>query len=763
MNKYFAHSGTRSDKSDWQTLKDHLHSVAEVAEQNSRYFNANKLSYLAGLLHDLGKYTPEFQARLEGSPNKVDHATAGAKVAAEILPPPWSNLIAYAIAGHHAGLANGTGEGDGRRALKERLNLQFGRELPLLDNKTWKSELATPSIESLSPQISPNPDVDVQGFQYAFLIRMIFSCLVDADFIDTDKFYKNLEGKPLLRGGYPQLAELKLRLDDALAEMVKKSDPAKKVNQLRKEILDNARLKAQLPPGLFTLTVPTGGGKTLSSMAFALDHALAHNFRRVIYVIPFTSIIEQNAKVFRDVFGDLGDSAVLEHHSNFDDRKVANKEGAEETRDKLRLAMENWDMPVVVTTAVQFFESLFADRPSQCRKLHNITGSVIILDEAQTLPLKFLRPVMAAIDELARNYSCSVVLCTATQPALCEPDFEKGFKNVREIAPEPERLFEELSLVNVSHLGELSDDELVSRIQAKEQILTIVNNRRHAQSLFQTLKDQQTEGVFHLTTLMCAAHRSETLEIIRDRLKPENALPCRVISTSLIEAGVDVDFPCVMRAEAGLDSIAQAAGRCNRERLREKAESHVWIFKSPDWRIPPALEGLAAGMRAVLRRDFKNVLSQDAIKAYFSEVYWRKGEELDKEKILNACKNGCRKLDFPFQNIAKDFRMIDSFMLPIFIPYNDEAKALLKDLESTDEVSRVLRKLQPYIVQLPQSGFNSLRMAHLIQSVAPQRFDEQFWELVPFTANGTEVSAYDTEFGISWVEPSFIKSEMYMI
>lgn len=752
MNKYFAHSGTRSDKSDWQTLKGHLHSVAEVAEQNSRYFNANKLSYLAGLFHDLGKYTPEFQDRLEGSPNKVDHATAGAKVAAEILPPPWSNLIAYAIAGHHAGLANGSGEGDRRRVLKERLNLQFGRELPLLDNEAWKSELVIPSIESLSPQISPNPDVDLQGFQYAFLIRMIFSCLVDADFIDTDKFYKNLEGKPLLRGGYPQLAELKLRLDDALAEMIKKSDPAKKVNQLRKEILDNARLKAQLPPGLFTLTVPTGGGKTLSSMAFALDHALAHDFRRVIYVIPFTSIIEQNAKVFRDAFGDLGDSAVLEHHSNFDDRKVANKEGAEETSDKLKLAMENWDMPVVVTTAVQFFESLFADRPSRCRKLHNITGSVIILDEAQTLPLKFLRPVMAAIDELARNYRCSVVICTATQPALREPDFEKGFKDVREIAPDPDRLFEELSLVNVSHLGELSDDELVSRIQANEQILTVVNNRRHAQSLFQTLKDQQTEGVFHLTTLMCAAHRSETLEIIRDRLKPENALPCRVISTSLIEAGVDVDFPCVMRAEAGLDSIAQAAGRCNRERLREKSESHVWIFKSPDWRIPPELEGLAAGMRSVLRRGFKNLLGQDAIKAYFSDVYWRKGDELDQKQLLKACRVGASKLDFPFQKIASDFRMIDSFMLPVFIPYDNEAKVLLKELETTDEVSSVLRRLQPYIVQLPRNGFDSLQMARVIQMVAPHRFEEQFWELV-------NLDIYDAEFGISWTEPNFIKAE----
>ncbi|MEP2650663.1 MAG: CRISPR-associated helicase Cas3' [Paraglaciecola sp.] len=746
MNKYFAHSGTLPDKSDWQTLKDHLYSVAEIAEQNSIYFKANKLSYLAGLLHDLGKYTPEFQARLEGSLSRVDHATAGAKVAAEILPYPWSNLLAYAIAGHHAGLANGSREGNGRRALKERMKLRFGQELPMLDKETWVSELVVPSIESLSPEISPNPDVELQGFQCAFLIRMIFSCLVDADFIDTDKFYRNIECKPLLRGGYPQLPELKQRFDRSLEEMVKSSDPTKKVNLLRKEILDNARLKAKLPSALFSLTVPTGGGKTLTSMAFALDHALTHDMRRVIYVIPFTSIIEQNAKVFRDAFSDLGESSVLEHHSNFDDRKVKNTK----TRDKLKLAMENWDMPVVVTTAVQFFESFFADRPSRCRKLHNISGSVIILDEAQTLPLKFLRPVMAVIDELARNYHCSIVLCTATQPALCEPDFDKGFSNVREISPDPKRLFDELSLVNICHLGELSDEDLLFRVQTNHQILIIVNNRRHAQSLFQTIKKQQTEGIFHLTTLMCAAHRTATLEVVRGRLEQE--LPCRVISTSLIEAGVDIDFPCVMRAEAGLDSIAQAAGRCNRERLRDKADSHVWIFKSPDWNDPPELKGLSADMRAVLRKGHGNLLDQAAIKDYFSNVYWRKGEELDKAKILKACTDGSSRLDFPFQNIADDFRMIDSFMQPVFIRYDNEATELLTELESTDEVSSVLRKLQPYIVQIPQSGFDSLRAARVIQNVAPHRFEEQFWELI-------NMDIYDPESGMSWAEPNYMKAE----
>ncbi|PIQ01581.1 MAG: CRISPR-associated helicase/endonuclease Cas3 [Shewanella sp. CG18_big_fil_WC_8_21_14_2_50_42_11] len=745
MNQYFAHSGSDNTKTDWQSLQNHLQVVAEIAKHNARYFGAEELAYLAGLLHDLGKYTPEFQARLEGSPNKVEHATAGAKMAAEILPEPFYKLISYAIAGHHAGLANGINEGDGRRTLEARLKQTFGKELCQPDNAAWRKELTLPDVSQLVPKIRPHPDQANHGFQFAFLIRMIFSCLVDADFIDTDKFYKQLNGKTWLRGGYPELPELKQVFDAHLAEKTKNSSRSK-VNQLRQEILTTARERALLSPGLFTLTVPTGGGKTFSSMAFALDHALQHGMRRIIYVIPFTSIIEQNAKVFREAFGELGDSAVLEHHSNFDDRHIKN----EETQDKLKLAMENWDMPIVVTTAVQFFESLFADRPSRCRKLHNISGSVIILDEAQTLPLKFLKPVMAAIDELARNYGCTIVLCTATQPALCEPDFKKGFENVREIAPNPERLFEELSLVSVSHLGEVTDDELLERIQANDQILTIVNNRRHAQSLFKSLKEIQVEGVFHLTTLMCAAHRVQVLNIIRDRLKNNQA--CRVISTSLIEAGVDVDFPRVMRAEAGLDSIAQAAGRCNRERLKTKEESYVWVFKSPDWNVPPELDGLAAGMRSVLRRGYDNLLGQEAINAYFSEVYWRKGDDLDQKKLLKMCQDHAPKLSFPFQTIAKEFRMIESFMQPVFIPFNEEAKGLLEQLKNTDEVGKVLRKLQPYIVQIPQKGFESLVIAGAIQTVAPHRFEDQFWELI-------NQDIYDEEFGISWNDPTFIKAE----
>jgi len=274
VSKYYAHSGINNTKADWQSLQNHLQSVADVARHNASYFGADELASLAGLLHDLGKYTPEFQARLEGALKKVDHATAGAKVVAEILPEPFYKLISYAIAGHHAGLANGINEGDGRSTLEARLNQTFGKELCQLDNEAWRRKLTLPEVEQLRPSIKSHPEQGNHGFQSAFLIRMIFSCLVDADFIDTDKFYKQLEGKPLLRGNYPELPELKQVFDAHLAKKTK-SSPDSKVNELRQEILSTARERAQLSPGLFTLTVPTGGGKTFSSMALCFRSCFA--------------------------------------------------------------------------------------------------------------------------------------------------------------------------------------------------------------------------------------------------------------------------------------------------------------------------------------------------------------------------------------------------------------------------------------------------------------------------------------------------------
>lgn len=746
---YYAHSGALEDLSDAQTLFDHLSKVSEIAEQNAQWFGAEELAKYAGLLHDLGKYCPEFLMRLQGGKVRVDHATAGAHIAVE----RWQltgKLLAYCIAGHHAGLANGIDEGQQRSSLNERLKLKPGRDIPYLD-PVWQQEIKLP--EQLSqPKLTCHKVWP--GFQLAFLTRMIFSCLIDADRKDTNNYYRRLENKDKENVGpiYPPLPALRERFNAKLEKIQQGSatQPPKSINQLRQRILEYSRKQAELLPGLFSLTVPTGGGKTYTSMAFALDHAIAHQMRRIIYVIPFTSIIEQNAKVFREAFGELSD-ALVEHHSAFEDTKLPNNDA----RDTLKLAMESWDAPVIVTTAVQFFESLFADRTSQCRKLHNIAGSVIILDEAQTLPLKLLRPIMAAIDELALNYRCSVVLCTATQPALKKADdFINGFENVRELSPDPLALFNELERVTVKNIGVQTDEQLLAHLQEKTQVLVIVNNRRHARSLYETMSELELDGATHLTTLMYAKHRSQILEKVREDLL--QGKPCRLVSTSLIEAGVDVDFPCVLRAEAGLDSIAQSAGRCNREGNRDRKDSEVLIFQSPDWRAPPELEQLAGNMREVIRNHIGSLFSPGALTSYFNAVYRSKGDELDKKKILATHNNHCRHLSFPFQNIARDFRMIETCLKSVIIERDDDAKKLVHDLEFAENVGGIARQLQVYLVQIPEHGFKELVKVGAIKPIKQEKFGDQFWLL-------TDSDLYDDEAGLSWDNPAFMDAEKTII
>ena len=512
---YYAHSaqdelGNLLPYEHWQTLQSHSVNVGEMAAEFAQVFGAQEIACQTGQLHDLGKYSEPFNHRLHGGPS-VDHATAGAKISVERWGNVIGKLMAFCIAGHHAGLANGNGEGDNRRTLKQRLALQFGADIPALDN-LWQQEIKLPQNLSAPPL---KADAHHPFFSYAFFTRMLYSCLVDADYLDTEAFYSNLENKAVERGGYPDLNALQHNFNQFIndfrrhiAQAPAQTEAEKRnavLNRLRSEILDHAVEQAVQPQGLFSLTVPTGGGKTFTSMAFALEHAKRHGMRRVIYVIPFTSIIEQNAAEFRKAFGELGEQAVLEHHSTFDDGKLQN----EATKDKLRLASENWDAPIVVTTAVQFFESLFADRSSRCRKLHNIAGSVIILDEAQMLPLNLLLPIMQAIKELAQNYHCSVVMCTATQPAVqAENGFYRGFENVREIAPKPIALFDKLRRTTVQHIGTQTDADLLTKLGEHPKMLVIVNNRRHARSLYDQAK--HLDGTFHLTTLMCAKHRSQS-------------------------------------------------------------------------------------------------------------------------------------------------------------------------------------------------------------------------------------------------------------
>jgi CRISPR-associated endonuclease/helicase Cas3 len=739
--EYFAHSTGRRDKLNWQPLAAHLRNVGRMAAARAVIFDAAGLAEAAGLLHDIGKYTNDFQRRIAGEAVRVDHATRGAMLAVERYGS-LGHLLAYGIAGHHAGLANGAEAGE-RTALRDRLR---GTSLPpLLDH--WQQEIALPDKVSLSSSMKGHsPERGM--FQFAFLARMVFSCLVDADYLDTESFYDGIEGRSSSRDApLPALEALRDELDAYLARFRADTD----VNRIRADILTHVRQQSAHLPGLFSLTVPTGGGKTLASLAFALDHAIRHGLRRVIFVIPFTSIVEQNAAVFRSAFGALGEAAVLEHHSAF----VATPPSRDEperyqAREKLKLAMENWDTPVVVTTAVQFFESLFAARPSQCRKLHNIAGSVVILDEAQIIPLKLLRPAVAAIDELARNYRSSVVLCTATQPALQAPEFKGGLESVRELAPEPPALFRKLERVRVRHIGTLDDAALTARLRECEQVLCIVNNRRHARAVYQSLAD--LPGARHLTTLMCAKHRSAVLKEVRDMLKCGD--PCRLASTSLIEAGVDISLPTVFRAEAGLDSIAQAAGRCNRngEWSVEVSEMLIFATANDDWAPPPELKLFAQAAREVLRTHGSDPLSPQAIDAYFRQLYWQKGdEELDADNLMGLTQN-CRIDSLPLETLAVKFRMIDTVQMPVIVPYDNGAREALDRLRNAEKRGGLARRLQPYLVQLPRHGFDTLHKAGAIQPVAPERWGEQFMELM-------NLDLYDPDFGLSWEDSSFMKIE----
>jgi CRISPR-associated endonuclease/helicase Cas3 len=451
---FFAHSIEGQGPDKWQPLATHLREVSRLASWRAEKFGAGRLGALVGLLHDLGKYASEFQDYIAGRGPSPDHATAGAKeiqkLAAVTGIDRMAALIgAYCIAGHHSGLGNWRGE----RALSDRLK----KQIPHLD-PIWQREL-TPETNNLFPKsFKPHENRSRGAFQVAMLGRMLFSCLIDADRRDTECFYTQAQGNRVDRE-WPALTaivdSLIARFDTHIAEITSRS-AGSPLGQLRAEILAYTRSKATLPRGVFTLDVPTGGGKTLASLGFALGHAKAHGMDRIVYGIPFTSIIDQTAEIFRDV---LGDGVVLEHHSAIDDerqdRKRDDEEGERDLKDKMRLAMEDWAAPVVVTTNVQLFESLFASRASRCRKLHNLVNAVIILDEAQTIPLPLLRPCVAALDELTRNYGCSVVLCTATQPALKAPRFAGGFdlSPERELAPDPPALAQKLKRVTLATRG----------------------------------------------------------------------------------------------------------------------------------------------------------------------------------------------------------------------------------------------------------------------------------------------------------------------
>jgi CRISPR-associated endonuclease/helicase Cas3 len=679
MTEYYAHSIDGRPTSEWHLLEEHLQNVARMAAEFANYFGAKKWGTLAGRNHDLGKGTRPWQAYLrkangiiddfakyyEGHPN---HAAVGAQWLYQNSKEA-GKLLAYCIAGHHGGLPNWSDSPVS--ALEVKLQQPF-------------PEVAVPySVSEFSTTLPFSIESDRFGFQVQFFVRMLFSCLVDADFLDTEASLD--KRKSGWRSTYPGISKLHEKFWSNFDLLRDKADQTLNVNQQRELVLEDCLQAAKLEPGLFSLTVPTGGGKTLASLAFALSHAITNEKRRIIYVIPFTSIIEQNAKVFRDM---LGDDVILEHHCNFipDDSNWQTK-----------LAIENWDAPVVVTTNVQFFNSFYANKTSKCRKLHNVADSIIIFDEVQAIPVEKLKPCLEVIKELSLNYGVTSILCTATQPAIeFSNQFTAGLQNVREIIRDVPSLFTALKRTEEVFIGELSEQDIANRLMEYEQVLCIVNTRQQALDIFSALPE--SDANFHLSALMYPIHRTKKLDEIRKRLSPANKLPCRVVSTQLIEAGVDVDFPCVFRAVAGIDSIAQAAGRCNRNGLN-KIPCNVYVFellKDNDC----SFFRQAAQSAAKLFGPFAGKLTDpECVREYFADFFWKNEQRMDKDGIIE---NFCRPAqtgDIQFRDIA-EFQMIKSATIPVVVALEENAIKLVRSLEFSEHKGGILRKLQQFSVQI---------------------------------------------------------------
>lgn len=687
--KYLGHINAE-DNSE-QTLKNHLMEVSKLAEFFAEEFGENEIGKIAGLYHDIGKYSPEFQKYIRQESNKkVDHSTAGARELFNIKSPV-NLLAAFCIAGHHGGLQNiGSPKISDEKTFFTRMN----KEIP--NYEKYLTEIEKPDAQSNSKLLHL---ISKEIFSVMFYTRMIFSCLVDADFLDTEKFMG--KGK-IQRGNFYNLEELKNIFDNYIKKTFLNENNARynvPINQKRRQILKECIEKGDnSTENLISLTVPTGGGKTISSMAFALHNAIKNGRKKIIYVIPYTSIIEQNAKIFSDIFGSEN---VVEHHSG------AEYDDTEFEENIKKLAAENWDAPIIVTTNVQFFESLFSNRTSKCRKLHNIANSVIIFDEAQMIPTEFLKPCTKIINELTKYYNCTAVLCTATQPSL-----EKFFDGqvISEICSNVEENYNFFRRTQIKVLEEkISAEDLSEQLKNFSQVLCIVNKKKTAEKIFENL--QGKENIFYLSTNLCPVHRSKVLQKIKTCL--EKNLPCRIISTSLVEAGVDLDFPCVYREIAGLDSIIQAAGRCNREGKFSKNESAVYVFKIADEKILNSQKIRISSTNLVSEKYFSEIDSPQAIKYYFENLHKLDGNKSDKFGILELHE----KKSMPFKEIAEKFKLINENTKSVFIPFDENARQIEQRLLNGEISRALLRQAGKYFVNVYDEIYKKMFAAQKIKLI----------------------------------------------
>ena len=711
----FAHTAEGLPPSAWEPLEQHLRGVAALAEEFAADFDSADAGRLAGLWHDLGKYAPDWQeflleagrdaAEINGDDDEgytpsrrrgPDHSTAGAIHALRTLGPSSRTglALAFAIAAHHAGLPDKT-------------NLQSRTADP------EKQRRYQNCMAKAAAAVVTSPNLDLPTFlrtqasrglverRFETFVRMLFSALVDADRLATEAFTERTPEKAAARRRWPALRDYIRPLDAHLEGL--ESEPATTVNAARRRVLSWCREAASGPPGAYTLTVPTGGGKTLSSLAFALRHAHVHGLRRVIVALPFISILDQTADVFRKVFEEaLGADVLVEHHSNLRPERATLLNS---------LSSENWDAPLLVTTQVQLFESLFSNRPGDCRKIHNLARSMLILDEVQTLPVGLLAPMLDQLQQLQANYGTSLLLTTATQPALHRRElgphvFEGLDPAPTEIVPAGamDGLFAALDRVEVHWPASpeaASWESLAKEILAQRQVLAVVHSRGDSRTLWQECERLQPESALHLSALMCPAHRRERLTEIKARL--DAGRDCRLVSTQLVEAGVDLDFPVVYRAMAGMESLAQAAGRCNREgRLTERGEKGRFVVFTAASDPPPGLRQHADIARIMLANaPGLSLFRPSTFRDYFDRLYGTNSRDASGIQPLREA--------LRFAATAATFRMIDDAGATVFVPYGPAGDRAITGFRQLGPSRDRLRTLQPFGVSVAPWALERLR------------------------------------------------------
>lgn len=681
--KYVAHTVTQDGKIvKTQSLEEHLKNTAQMASGFAVPFGMENEARAAGALHDIGKVSREFQNRILKGGSRCDHSTAGGIVAATTLSRA---DIGMCIMGHHGGVPDcGTRMDSSKEStfcgrLKKE-NLPDYSDWTKLDIKEFIKKLAL-------------PDSNLTAIDHYLRIRLLFSALTDADFCDTEKFCKG----EVKRGIDAQVTGLADALERYIADNGFDSQ-TDGINGIRSEISNSAKSAAEGTQGVYSLTVPTGSGKTISSLRFALNHASKHGLKRVIYVIPYVNIIEQTADTFRNI---LGAQNVLEHHAEVS-FKDADENSETEPQNALKLAAENWDAPVIVTTAVQFFESLFSNRPSRSRKIHNISDAVIIYDEVQMLPVKNWLPLVSIIESIAKNTRATQLLCTATQPAI---EFPRGTPII-EIAQDPVRYQDELKRVTFLNIGRIEKEAIVEKLCGHEQSLCIVNTKKTAKELFDMLPRDNCN--FHLSTNMVPVHRRKVLAEIKDRLKSGKKV--RLVATSLVEAGVDLDFEYVMREVAGLDSVLQAAGRCNRNGKRNADESFTEVFELSA-RVHPSIEQQTQAGKIIMKK-YDNWQSMEAIEKYFKRWRTAKGKaNLDKDNILKKIEDKLHR------EISGKFKMIDSATNTIYVPYDETAKSLIGRLHKHEFTKDLFRELSPYSIEVYDKQLAELKEVGAIENI----------------------------------------------